>query len=322
MFKGQHLASWVLLGGVALLALASGWREEFPKSSDEESLIKARQHLAVNWAPGEGLLVVPSWDDGIYTFLSHGMQAEGALEGGLIRGERPDPVDILAHKRVWVLSRFDRAPLLASISTKDITTQESEPFGSGVSLRRYDLAPVAFTRSLSTDIAKLKVTRTLKSGDDKRCRWQGGAHRCKLDPWLDVETQQRNVYHRDVDWVYAHAGPDGGTLTLTWEDIPRDGYLVVRSGFTQASVRNSGGSVTRVAAFIDGQLAAQAELLPHSYDQRTLVIQPPAGDSTMRVRFQITAEKSGWRQVMLQANLLSRLPATLASSFPHDGHTP
>ena len=315
MADTRHLTAWAAFVALALIATAALLGEDFSASSDDQSLADVRASLQQSWEPGDGLIIIPSWDDGAYAYLTEALPASSpdSPTDAIIRGERLDPLELLNRKRLWVVSRFGRDGSLGVLSAEDVTATSTTGYGSGVSLTRYDLSTIDFGPSLTANIAKLKVVRKLANGKEKACQWRGGAHRCSLDAWLDVKTESRNVYHRDVNWLFAHAGPDGGTLIITWEDVPRARALALRAGFTQASVRNKGGTDTSVTAFIDDREVSRVTLSPYHYGQETRLIEPPPGDETMVVRLEVTAAQSSWRQVMLEANLLSQVPASLST---------
>ena len=305
MERLRHIGAWCLLAGLLGLATLAFSTESFEESQDTAGLNEALSLLSERWRESDGMVVRPLWDDEVYQALSNTLQTSDNLLRGLLRGERLDPVDVLGFDRIWVLSRRGAPASLPELSASDITARESFDFAEGVSLTRLELVDQLPMGRMSDEVSQLKVTRTLKSGEVTSCAWRGDAHRCGLQSWLDVHKERRNVFHRDVSWIYAHAGPDGGTLNIAWPEAPRTKRLVVRAGFTQASTRNKGGTTTTLRIYIDDALTDEIHFEPHAYTQVTRVFSPSPGELPMRVSFEVSAEKSSWRQLMLEADLFN-----------------
>jgi hypothetical protein len=322
MERRPDMAMWVLCGALVGLSLSSAAYESFNGAEQVEGIEVALETLRTEWLEGDGLLVVPGWDDGLYAALCRTGRTPEPCVSGLIRGERFDPVRLFTHDRVWVLGRFGASSQLPGILTSDILRTTTREFSSSLSLSQFDLMDARHLKRMTDDVSALKVERRLAAGPTRPCRWRDGQHRCGVQAWLDVRVQSRNVFHRDVKWLFAHAGPDDATLAITWQDIPRARGLVVRAGYTQASVRNEGGSPTLVRTFVDDALVGEVELAPHRYSQSTQVLTPAPGPSTMTVRIEISASDASWRQVMLQANLFDALPATLEAAVDPHGDRP
>ena len=321
MESRRELALWSLSAALLALAAYSAVQESFVVEVDDSAARKAVQIVRSEWTEGDGVLVLPGWDDSLYAELVQ-PNDEGPAIGSLIRGERLDPVRLFSHKRLWVLSRLGHAGNLPSLIPEDIVDSVVREASGSTTLSLVKLVDAKPRGRLTDNVPKLIVKRHLANGETRDCRWRNGQHRCGLQSWLDVRLESHNVFHRDVSWLYAHAGPDRATLSVTWPDIPRVHALVVRVGFTQSSTRHQAGSPTLIRIYVDDTLKGEVQLAPHRYHQATQVILPPADKATMRVRFEVSADESSWRQVMLQADLFDALPATLRAQVGSHGDTP
>ena len=311
MDKRPETTAWVLCIALIALALFSAARESFDAEENVESTRRAVDLLHSEWSDGDGVVVLPGWDDGLYADLVSATAETGPSLGGLIRGERIDPVRLFTHKRLWVLSRYGAVSALPSVLTSDIESVSQRHAEDGVTLSLFELVDARPVAQLTDHVSELTVERRLDDGETRACPWRIGQHRCGLASWLDVRVTTHNVNHRDVNWLFAHAGPDDATLVITWSDVPRTEALILRAGFTQSSTRHQPGSPTLVRTYVDDIAQDEVWLAPHRYGQATQVISPPSGGELMTVRIEVSAASSSWRQVMLQANLFDALPATL-----------
>ena len=312
---------WSLSAALVALATYSAVQESFVLEGDDSAAQRAVQIVRSEWAEGDGVLVLPGWDDSLYSKLVQ-PNGEGPAIEGLIRGERLDPVRLFSHKRLWVLSRFGHGSTLPGLIPEDVVESVVREDSGSTTLSLVKLADAKPRGRLTDHVPALIVKRHLANGETRNCRWRQGKHRCDLQSWLDVRLESHNVYHRDVSWLYAHAGPDRATLSVTWPDVPRAQALVVRVGFTQSSTRHQSGSPTLIRIYVDDTLTDEVRLAPHHYHQATQVLLVPAGETTMGVRFEVSADESSWRQVMLQADLFDSLPATLRAQVGSHGDTP
>jgi hypothetical protein len=322
MDRRRELTMWSLCAALVVLALYSATQESFTLPDDERAVERAVQRVRSEWTQGDAVLVLPGWDDGLYADLVQPGTHGGPSFDDLIRGERVDPVRLFTDERLWVLSRYGAVNALPGILPADIVSSAIEDTGDGLTLSLVELVDAKHLAQLTDNVPALIVERRLPSGQTRACLWRNGQHRCGLQSWLNVRVEAHNVYHRDVSWLFAHAGPDHATLAVTWAEIPRSQALVIRAGFTQSGTRHKGGSPTLVRTYVDDSPQTDVWLDPHHYHQATQVISPPAGRNTMTVRIEISAADSSWRQVMLQADLFDALPATLRAVGDFHGDTP
>ena len=311
MDRRPETTAWVLCIALIALALFSAAQESFDDEENVEATRRALEVLHSEWKDGDGVVVLPGWDDGLYVDLVSATAKTGPSLTGLIRGERIDPVRLFTHERLWVLSRYGASNSLPGVLASDIESVIQRHAEDGVTLSLIELRDARPVAQLTDHVSALTVERRLDGGETRACPWRIGQHRCGLASWLDVRVTTHNVNHRDVNWLFAHAGPDDATLVITWPNIPRTKALIIRAGFTQSSTRHKPGSPTLVRTYVDDIAQEEVWLAPHRYGQATQVLSPPSGGELMTVRIEVSATSSSWRQVMLQANLFDAVPATL-----------
>lgn len=317
----QH-GAWLLLVALLGIALLGAVRETFNPPQHDEATTNAVAELVAGFRPGDAVVVRPLWDDGLHDRLTLALRDKGLAPGGLSHGERIDLAGLLRFQRVWVLSRFGAGVAIDGLAEADGRVSTSTDHGDGVELAVVDLADAGHLRSLTDDIATLDVARRLEGGRTTACKWQKDRHQCGAQAWLNVRREARDVFHRDFEGVFAHAGPDGATLSIKWRDVPRSNLLLVRAGFTQASTRNVGGAATAVRTLIDGAMVDEVILQPYEYTLASRPIVPQKGPPTMDVSFEVWSTDSSWRQVMLQADLFSARLASLTRQEPTSAGTP
>jgi hypothetical protein len=282
--------------------------------ADEEALSEAAEVIARDFQGGDAVVVRPAWNDGLWTLLSDmGPGTDTSPYPALLRGEFIDPVDVFRYRRIWALGSLHAAPALPGVSPVDLRSGELRHLGSGVSVQRHDLNSAGHLGSMTDALDSLEVKRGVAGEKARLCPFSRGGHRCGEASWLDVTIERHDVFHRDVTWLFAHAGPDDQTLTITWPNAPR-AHLFLRAGFTQASTRRDAGSDLTLTLSIDDGPSLRETFEPRDYDLARLVVSPPDGPEQMVVRVSIQADRSSWRQLMLEVDLFETLNETLKSS--------
>ncbi len=277
-----------------------------------EPLAVAVEQIRAGFEAGDAIVVLPNWYESVWQDLA------GLGEGlgrwpfpALQRGDVLDPLELLRFDRVWVLSAFHAPPVLSMQGLAGMTPAEHVELGDGVALARYDLPRLDARARLTDDVARLVVERHLSDGRAVKCPWKDGRHRCGLDPWLDPRVESRNVFHREVAWLYAHPGPGNAVLSVSWPGAPTGAALVVRVGLNQKAVRSEPGGPVTVRTWVDGEVVDTFSLAPHSYVLERRLVGLPPGRSTHDVRFEVQADPPDWRQLMLEADILGGVPEAL-----------
>ena len=306
------ISGLVILG----ISLASLWvdldNSQIPM--DNQALEAAVESISGDFRAGDAVAVTPMWNDGVWTMLAGiGPGAERYPYPSLLRGEYLDPVDLLTFDRVWVIGTLGNEPSFPAFSDEDFRKGDLMPHGDGVAVRPYILRRPGHLAKLTESIEHLHVTRGPLGEAQQTCPFSRGAHRCGGASWLDVSREQHDVFHRDVRWLFAHAGPDDHVLTITWPDAPR-GHLFLRAGFTQASTRRKAGSPLHLEVQVDGEQALDVTFEPTDYRLARLLISPEKEGGTMTVTLTIQAERSSWRQLMVEADIFKHLHGSVRES--------
>ena len=66
-----------------------------------------------------------------------------------------------------------------------------------------------------------------------------------------------------------------------------------------------------VAVLVDDREVDRFELLPHRFWMERRAIRMPAGGGAATVRFQVWTADNGWRETLLEADLLETVPQAL-----------
>lgn len=333
----------VALGGVLLaVALVLAW---VPIGADVQrtervppaAAVKAATDLIrAEFKAGDAVVVVPSWFQDPWRALQMmGPGTEAWPFPALFPSEDLDLLDALAFERLWVLSTFDRPPeppgLLPSELrartdfalpvTGDGVTGDGVTGPTGVALARYDLAGVRRLRTMSRELGQLEVARGW-GGPLEPCKASADQVRCGHEGWYDIWVEDHIVYHQHVRWPYTHPGPRG-PLEITWRRLqaaasPAQGgastWLVVRAGFTQQAVRQPEGKAVTVTVAVGGREVDTFELAPHRYwmERRAIRLQAYASDTgRVDVTLRLVTEDNGWRETMMEVDVLDRLPESL-----------
>lgn len=312
VIHGVALAAIVALGVAPFVA--DGVRAG--RVPDEGAIARATAAIRSDFQDGDAVWVNPSW----YTLPWHGLEEMGAGTEAwpypaLLMSEDLDPLEALSHARLWVLAAFAREPdppeVIADVVTGRVDIEVEGGVEGNVALARYDLPRLERLRTLSRDNERLVVKRVPASGGEgTTCRFRGERHRCNKEAWLDLHLQDRIVYHRQVQWLMAHPGPDEERLEITWKDLPSDGtWLFLRAGWTMEAVRHKDGSETHVSVLVDGQEIDAFALAPRRYwmERRAYRLSGEDVDVTLRVH----AAEIGYRELMVEADVLPELPGPL-----------
>lgn len=306
------------------ISLASLWADLHNSQvpTDSQALEAAVASISTDFQAGDAVAVTPMWNDGVWTMLAGiGPGAERYPFPALLRGEYLDPADVLTFDRVWVIGTLDNEPIFSALQGEDFHRGDLTLHGHGVSVRPYISNRTSHLAKLTETIERLQVTRGPLGEDQQVCPFSRGAHRCGGASWLDISVQQHDVFHRDVRWLFAHAGPDDHVLTITWPDAPR-GHFLLRAGFTQASTRRQAGSPLHLTVEVDGTQRLRRTFEPTDYRLARLLISPEEENKTMTVTLTIQAERSSWRQLMVEGDIFEHLHESLRESADQHADTP
>ncbi|TNF29070.1 MAG: hypothetical protein EP329_16580 [Deltaproteobacteria bacterium] len=309
----RPLAMILALGAVtvslAALAADASRREEV---STDAAVDQAVEVVRSRFAPGDGVVTQPFWDRAPWQRLvDAGPGAERYPYPALLRSERPDPVALLTHQRLWVLGLDGRRPEPPE-SVREVATPVDEvAIDAQTTVALWALPRLTPLRTLTEDFNRLEVGRRLPDGKLEACPRKGDRHRCGREPWFDLHRQDRDVYHQDVSWLFAHPGPGDIALEIGWPDLPGGTWLVLRAGFTQAGVRHDEGKDVTVRVEIDGAEAGSFVLAPHVYWLGRGLYAIPAGPGKHAARITIQTPEHGWRELMMQADVFAEVPEVL-----------
>jgi hypothetical protein len=308
MKRSQLIATACLLVAIGL-AVGGQLAQERRGSGLPDAMVwdKVAAAIKKDFRPGDGVRVQPSWNEALWHRL------EGAGEGAerfpfpaFLRGGRVDPMTVFGFKRLWVVGSYGHPPFVNMNAFDGVTTLRSTPFSHGVALRLYHLEPMGWKGSLTGDIRRLKVSRRDKGGKVKPCPVAGKIHRCGKEGWGNPQVATRDVFHNEVNWLYVHAPPGRSTAVVRWH-TPSAKTLVLRAGFALRAVRKEPGSVTVLKVFIDDKRVDELRIEPHAYVLHRKAY--PLGGKARKVRFEIQAQSHIYRQLLMEADVVERVPA-------------
>lgn len=302
---------------LAVLPFFADWRSAARVPADDE-VQRAVDAVRGEFRDGDAVWVEPSW----WLVPRHGLERMGAGTEAwpfpaLMTNEDFDPVDAYGYARLFVVAGFDReAALPAELEGADASGHELWR-GEHVDVARWDLGRPIRLRTLSKEWDKAEVSRRFAAGEaPTACKVRGDKHRCGRDGWMDVALESRVVWRREVRWLFVHPGPPGSELEVAWPGLERSTaagptWLYVRAGQTLEAVRHPEGRAVSVVVSIDGVERDRFELDPHRFWMERRALKLPPGAGAARVSFAITSEENGWRETVLEADLLETLPEPL-----------
>ena len=323
------------LGGVLLaVAIVLAWvplgadvqRAEHVPTAD--AVKAATDTIRAEFKAGDAVVVVPSWFQDPWRALQMmGPGTDTWPYPALFPSENLDLVDALAFERLWVLSAFGRPAEPPEILASELGARVDFTMADGVALARYELAGLRRIRTLSRELGQLEVARGW-GGPLERCRSSADQVRCGHEGWYDIWIEDHIVYHQHVRWPYTHPGPSG-PLEITWRGLqaetksgksPDSTWLFVRVGFTLQAVRQPEGKAVSVSIAVGGREVDAFELAPYRYwmERRAIRLQGYASDDRrVDVTVRLTTPDNGWRETMMEVDVLDRLPESLRSWATH-----
>lgn len=315
--RGLPTAVLAVVCAVAALPFVADWRSaaRVPPEGEVASAVAA---VREDFADGDAVWVEPSW----WLLPRHGLEHMGAGTQAwpfpaLMTNEDFDPVEAHGYRRLFVIAGFDREPELPDELGGAAAKYDELWRGEHVAVARYDLGGPIRLRTLSKEWDKAEVSRRFGPGESPTaCKVRGEKHRCGRDSWMDVALESRVVWRREVRWLFVHPGPQGSTLEVAWPGLERatsagPTWLYVRAGPTLEAVRHPEGKPVKVVISIDGVERDRFELEPHRFWMERRAIAMPHGEGAARVSFAITCEENGWRETLIEADVLSSLPEPL-----------
>jgi hypothetical protein len=292
-------------------------REASSRTPDAASIESAVVSIRRAFRPGDAIRVEPSW----WTLPWSGLVGLGQGTDtwpfpSLLTSEEIDPLSVLGHERLLLLTGFGRLatlpPLIADAATLEGTLFSSET----LTATSWAMTPLKRLRTLSAEWDHLRVTRRLGHAPPVDCRLSAGKHRCGRESWLDVALESRVVARREVQWLFVHPGPSGDALSVHWTGLTRSGelgptWLFVRVGPSLEAVRHPEGGPVTVEVLVDGNPMDRFIMPPRRFEMERRAIALPQGQGDADVEFRISCNDNPWRETMLEADLLDRLPTTL-----------
>jgi hypothetical protein len=331
MNSRKFAAGGVLITGIVLgltpFAVDAARRTSRPDPTAAESVVAV---VRDGFKAGDCAVVRPAWFNWPLSRLRGlGAGTETWPFPALLGSEDLEPIGLGNCERIWWMSFFGSDPGPAPLLASDIESEALVPVpwlrdGVASELRLFTTRRSVRLRTLSDELADANVFRGARGGEGLRCRWRSGKHRCESDGWLDVGLESRHVAHHEVHWVFAHPGRGEDELRIEWpgsENVvpPKHGaVLIVRAGFSMEAVRRLDGSEVRLEVLVDGALKDTIVLEPQKWLLHRRAWELPAVGVWPKVTFRITADQPGWRELMLEADLVDRLSDS-TRAWIHDG---
>lgn len=308
------------LAGVCTLAILPFFADARSRDRvpDDEELARAVATIRADFREGDAVRVEPSW----WVLPWHRLERMGpGTEAwpfpALLVSEDFDPVEAYGFERLFVIAGFGREPELP----RELSGAGRAPIeihrGDDVAVARWDLEPGLRLRTLTREWDKLAVERSFGPGEPAvPCKLRGNKHRCGRDGWMDVALESRVVWRREVRWLFVHPGPQGARLEVSWPGLPRSSergptWLYVRVGPSLEAVRHPEGKEVAIEVLVDDVVVDRFALEPRRFWMERRAIRMPAGGEDATVRFRVTCEENGWRETMLEADVLATLPEPL-----------
>lgn len=317
------LAALVLLSavGASTFALYAD-RARQVRTPSPEALDAAAAVVRNGFARGDGVMVLPNWDESLWDRLTGmGPGTETWPYPAFYKGDVVDPVDLLRFERVWVVATFDKVARIPAPGLEDLAADLVEEPSPHIQIARYTLPKLDVRARMTERLEELEATRQRLDGDKRRwnCPFRGGRLRCNTgEAWRDIHLARRDVFHREVEWAYVHAGPGHARVTLRWPNAPAGRAVMVRMGWTQEATRREGGEALEIRISVNDREIDALLLEPYDYvlERRLL---PLSADRRNDIRVEIVSTKDDFRQLMMEMDVLGEVPGSVRAWATHDG---
>jgi hypothetical protein len=318
--KGSRLAATIIIAiiaGLSLSTLTSSTESDRGGVKGEITAVSA--FVAKHFQEGDSVRVTPFWNEDLWVDLKNiGPGTEKFPFPALLRGDRIDVVTLLRMKRIWMIGSQGRKAKPSDPLFETLEPSLTEEFADGTTVALYDMPDMGHKGSLSSSLNTLSVARAVPGREERPCPKRGRRHRCGKEGWENPSVETRDVFHNEVSWLLAHPPANNETLVITWPTT-NAAYLIVRAGFTLKAVRKEQGSPVTVKVSVNGVDVDTFTLEPHKYhlEMRLLPLDPEQTKNT--VRFEVHAEDHRFRQLMLEADIVSNVPDVVRTSATYSG---
>ncbi len=308
----------ILATVVVLLFAASAWLLWSPSRDQrriptEEDVALAAAIIGEGFREGDLLRIEPWWMTGprreLLAAIGHPADIDNPLFPLDLRGH-PDPLHLLRFERVWLVKAYSARATpgsrLLPIATKEIESHDISP-RLRVSLHEIRERPLVYDLLLNLDQAVVHR-------GERFCPWQASRerHHCGEEAWKDVYPTLKEVGDSSRQCILAEPHPAGEPLRITYPEVPREGRLVLKSGFSIEGVRREAGADTEVRLLVDDvEVRSWIEPKNDFVWRETEVVwdsspeNEPAPSHSV-VTIEIKAPAIGWRQLCLDGGVLKR----------------
>jgi hypothetical protein len=318
--KGSRLAGTTIIAIIAGLSLSTLTSSvESDRSGDKDGISTASAFVATHFKEGDSVRVVPFWNEDLWVELKNiGPGTEKFPFPALLRGDRIDAVSLLRKRRIWVIGTQGRAAKPSEPLFETLPTSLKEEFRDGTEIALYDMPDMGHKGSLSSSLNSINVAREAPGQEARSCPRTGRRYRCGKDAWENPSVETRDVYHNEVSWLLAHPPANNETLVITWQTANAS-ILIVRAGFTLKAVRKDQGSPVTVRVTVNDAHVDTFTVQPHTYhlEMRLLPMDSERAENT--VRFEIHAKDHRFRQLMLEADIVSNVPDVVRAAATYSG---
>jgi hypothetical protein len=274
--------------------------------------LAARDHIRQEFRPGDGIRVEPVW-------MREGASIVAPLDPKT--SEPPstidlttpaDPYFVVRHKRLWLVSALDRNALPSS--WEGVTLQGRTTIGDSLVVSRYGAPTSPIETELLSLLSTANVVRLAPGQPPRQCNWREGTHKCRGRSWEDVRIRFAEVAGSPRRCIVLHPYPDGGTLRLSFDEVPLSNSILLRSGLTLEAARRAEGSDVGVVVTVNGEERLQWQeprngwkWADHWVDTQSI------NGMTATIQIDVTALEEEFRDVCLDGYILS--------SFVPDEHS-
>jgi len=309
--------TWIALAVTLCVLSAAAWfveAQQHDRATTDDAAQDAVEWVRAGFAAGDAIRVEPTWDDGPWDGLRNaGAGTEDFPFPALLRGTRLDPVDLLRHRRLWIITT-QHASLRPETRALLGVQEEQQLFGPGVTGQRYTLEPADLRGRLSEQVDGLTVTRHAARGAVTSCPWRRDRFSCGAKAWMDVRVETRDVDHAEVSWLYAHPGPVDTELRMAWTGLPAAQALLLRVGHTLEAVRRDRGRPATVTVKANDREIDRFTLERHVYTHERRLYTWPQSAATPSWVVSVQSDDADWREVMLEGDLLGSVPTPILES--------
>jgi hypothetical protein len=310
---------WPALVGLGLLLGAAGWsfahhQQLAATVPTDESLAAAAAVMAKDVQPGDAAAVYPGWAAAQTWRLQAAWHAKGNnIADHFLQSHPPDPWDADGHKRLWLLTTHGWQAKLDQLNWPGKVLHQVD-VGQGTGAVLLEVPPSTTLLDLRRQLGQGKMDLEQPGGTYAPCRFDGQQFRCGSDEWKDVRGAWNEVAGSRHPCLFIQSPADKLATRLTWTiPAPPAGTQLAefrgRIGNRLWAVRSGNeGTPAKLRVRVGNREVAAVDVPTDDFHWHTFAAPLHNTDVGQPLVVEVRADKHAWRQVCLDARVMTDKP--------------